>query len=160
MCKYSYLIERTRFASLMQSFNVAQVVTVLAVVLCVLLFGVLCYPLSLHLWFYDLVEWIPFWLSPDSNFYRFSSFFDYCTAGTLGMSVAGLALDTYLSIQVQNYHHLYLALACVANGPRHMRFVALLGLALSGRFVWRVVRAKCLELLHLWGEMILEVRRD
>jgi len=123
----------------MQSLNVAQVVTVLAVMMWALLFGVICYPLSLHEWFYELVEWVPFWFAEDSYFHRFATVLDYCTAGTLGMSLVGLALDTYFSIQVQNYHHVYLALACVANGPRHMRFIALLGIALSGRFVWRVV---------------------
>lgn len=160
MCKYKYHVERTRFASYMQSFNVAQIATGLAALLCVLLAGIVCYPLQLHYWFYDVVEWTPFWLSSDSNLYSLAAVFNYVTAGVLGVGIIGLALDSYICIQMQNYHHIYIAIACIAHGPRHMRLVALLGFGLSGRFLFRVVREKCLELLHRWGEMILEVRRE
>lgn len=163
MCKYEYNIQRTHFAEAMQSYHVAQVVSVLLCVLLVAGSGCVFWTAGLHTRFYDFC-WRPPWHDPRSHWlwHTLQRPFDHLAAGAIGIGVLGFAWDAYESYQRQDYNRIYGVMFSVASGAnkRLLRWLVFIGLVMTFKSISEMTKQWSLRLLHKWGEFILEVRTD
>lgn len=167
MCKYRYNIHRTQFATIIQSYSVTKVVTALLCLIMVVLFSLICKNpfIAIEEHFYRLIRWLPPWNHPNAYWLLRSSknILDRMVAGGVGLGSVGFTVDLYSAYRAQEYHRLFPMAICFIGqdmNPRFFRLFCVYGIFVAFRIIYRTINQLSLQMLHKWGETILEVKEN
>jgi len=152
-CQHQYRIERTKWASMCQSYRVHDVATVVVCILLVLLFGCVAQFSRVEQYLYSSCDWAPPWTATAT-----APLFDLCMCGLIVLGAIGFVLAAHIAY-VQDWRQLGSSLLFLAagHGTMAVRVLCFVGLLHSLRVVHTRVGEELKAILSKFGDAILEV---
>eukprot|EP00295_Goniomonas_pacifica_P028090 CAMPEP_0175946914 /NCGR_PEP_ID=MMETSP0108-20121206/27591_1 /TAXON_ID=195067 ORGANISM="Goniomonas pacifica, Strain CCMP1869" /NCGR_SAMPLE_ID=MMETSP0108 /ASSEMBLY_ACC=CAM_ASM_000204 /LENGTH=281 /DNA_ID=CAMNT_0017272479 /DNA_START=8 /DNA_END=853 /DNA_ORIENTATION=- len=154
-CGYRYNVRRTQFASMLGSYPVVKVSTVVAFLSIVFVAGVITRLFAVEEFFYRLCLWEPTWRG-----WYFEGLLHQVFGGCLAVGAVGFLHKIYEETQRRSYGYLgHLGLIVMANGQMIIRVLLFCGVAYSMTVAYREVKDLWSRMLLKWGEVVLDAQR-